>query len=317
MIKSAQYIISSPDVKDCPQSTLPEYAFIGRSNVGKSSLINMLCHNPKLAKTSQKPGKTLLINHFLINDSWHLVDLPGYGYAQAGQKQREALKRMIERYCLLREQLVCLFVLVDCRHEPQKIDVEVINWLGFKQVTICNPHSTVSEALFDRVYVDFNCVYEDVKMALHFAATDRDVVLYFPDEGACKRYSDLLAPLGLPVAFGIKKRDWKTGKILGIDIAGYDDLKGKNILMVDDICAYGGTFYYSALRLKELGAKDISCYVTHLENSVMDKEKGKLIDAKWYSHDGKTSEDLIKTIYATNSIFRGTASHKIKIVREF
>lgn len=130
MIKSAQYIISNPDVASCPQSNLPEYAFIGRSNVGKSSLINMLCHNPKLAKTSQKPGKTLLINHFLINEAWHLVDLPGYGYAQAGQKQREALKRMIERYCLLREQLVCLFVLVDCRHEPQKIDLEFIHWLG-------------------------------------------------------------------------------------------------------------------------------------------------------------------------------------------
>ena len=138
MVKSAQYIISNPDVSGCPQSNLPEYAFIGRSNVGKSSLINMLCHNPKLAKTSQKPGKTLLINHFLVesqesrvkSQEWHLVDLPGYGYAQAGQKQREALKRMIERYCLLREQLVCLFVLIDCRHEPQKIDLEFINWLG-------------------------------------------------------------------------------------------------------------------------------------------------------------------------------------------
>ena len=142
MIKSAQYIISSPDVTSCPQSNLPEYAFIGRSNVGKSSLINMLCHNPKLAKTSQKPGKTLLINHFRIqstdrsadrvqtNSEWHLVDLPGYGYAQAGQKQREALRRMIERYCLLREQLVCLFVLIDCRLEPQKIDLEFITWLG-------------------------------------------------------------------------------------------------------------------------------------------------------------------------------------------
>ena len=130
MVKTATYVISSPDVKDCPQSTLPEYAFIGRSNVGKSSLINMLCHNPKLAKTSQKPGKTLLINHFLINGEWHLVELPGYGYAQAGQKQREALKKMIERYCLYREQLVCLYVLIDCRHEPQKIDLEFINWLG-------------------------------------------------------------------------------------------------------------------------------------------------------------------------------------------
>ena len=154
MISSAKYIISSPDVKDCPQSNLPEYAFIGRSNVGKSSLINMLCHNPKLAKTSQKPGKTLLINHFLVQSTdrsaegslhcktanavrppsavreWHLVDLPGYGYAQAGQKQRETLKRMIERYCLMREQLVCLFVLIDCRHEPQKIDLEFLAWLG-------------------------------------------------------------------------------------------------------------------------------------------------------------------------------------------
>ena len=130
-------------MKDCPQSGLPEYAFIGRSNVGKSSLINMLCHNPKLAKTSQKPGKTLLINHFLVESQkskdrseaaqrqeWHLVDLPGYGYAQAGQKQRDALKRMIERYCLLREQLVCLFVLIDCRHEAQKIDLEFMAWLG-------------------------------------------------------------------------------------------------------------------------------------------------------------------------------------------
>ena len=143
MIKEAKYIISSPDVKDCPQSGLPEYAFIGRSNVGKSSLINMLCHNPKLAKTSQKPGKTLLINHFSVESQkskdrseaaqrqeWHLVDLPGYGYAQAGQKQRDALKRMIERYCLMREQLVCLFVLIDCRHEAQKIDLEFMAWLG-------------------------------------------------------------------------------------------------------------------------------------------------------------------------------------------
>lgn len=130
MVKTAEYIISNPDVASCPKSNLPEYAFIGRSNVGKSSLINMLCHNSKLAKTSQKPGKTLLINHFLINGEWHLVDLPGYGFAQAGQKQRETLKKMIERYCLLREQLVCLFVLVDCRHEPQKIDLEFINWLG-------------------------------------------------------------------------------------------------------------------------------------------------------------------------------------------
>ena len=152
MIRTATYIISSPDVKDCPKTGKPEYAFIGRSNVGKSSLINMLCHNPKLAKTSQKPGKTLLINHFLVesgkleversgelkversskveSSKWYLVDLPGYGFAQTGLKQREALRKMIERYCLLREEMVCLFVLVDCRHEPQKIDLEFMAWLG-------------------------------------------------------------------------------------------------------------------------------------------------------------------------------------------
>ena len=138
MVKSAQYIISNPDVSSCPQSTLPEYAFIGRSNVGKSSLINMLCHNPKLAKTSQKPGKTLLINHFAINagspDAWNLVDLPGYGFAQAGKAQREALRKMIERYCLLREQLCSLFVLVDSRLPMQAIDRDFMNWLGENNV---------------------------------------------------------------------------------------------------------------------------------------------------------------------------------------
>ena len=133
-IHNATFVISSPDVAQCPKSTLPEYAFIGRSNVGKSSLINMLCHNPRLAKTSQKPGKTLLINHFIINGEWHLVDLPGYGFAQTSQRQRELLRKMIERYCLLREQLTNLFVLVDCRLEPQKIDLEFMNWLGENEI---------------------------------------------------------------------------------------------------------------------------------------------------------------------------------------
>lgn len=133
-IHQSTFVISSPDVKQCPASTLPEYAFIGRSNVGKSSLINMLCHNPKLAKTSQKPGKTLLINHFIINEEWHLVDLPGYGFAQISQTQREQLRKMIERYCLLREQLTSLFVLIDSRLEPQKIDLDFMNWLGENEV---------------------------------------------------------------------------------------------------------------------------------------------------------------------------------------
>lgn len=137
MVNSASFLVSSPDVLQCPQSTLPEYAFIGRSNVGKSSLINALCHDPKLAKTSQKPGKTLLINHFQVvsaDKQWRLVDLPGYGFAQTGQKQREQLRTMIERYCLYREPLVSLFVLIDCRLEPQKIDLEFMEWLGENEI---------------------------------------------------------------------------------------------------------------------------------------------------------------------------------------
>ncbi|HIX86338.1 MAG TPA: ribosome biogenesis GTP-binding protein YihA/YsxC [Candidatus Parabacteroides intestinigallinarum] len=129
-IKSARFVISNTDVRKCPEGDLPEYAFIGRSNVGKSSLINMLTNQKGLAMTSQTPGKTLLINHFLINDEWYLVDLPGYGYAQRGQEARERLRRIIESYALYREQLTCLFVLLDCRHAPQKIDLEFMEWLG-------------------------------------------------------------------------------------------------------------------------------------------------------------------------------------------
>jgi len=129
-IKSAEFVISNTDYKLCPQNGLPEYAFIGRSNVGKSSLINMLCNRKGLAMTSSKPGKTLLINHFVINNNWHLVDLPGYGYATAGKSMREKLKTIIESYILYREELTSLFVLVDVRHEPQKIDIEFMDWLG-------------------------------------------------------------------------------------------------------------------------------------------------------------------------------------------
>ncbi|MBP1664057.1 MAG: ribosome biosis GTP-binding protein YsxC [Bacteroidetes bacterium] len=129
-IKSAEFVISNTDYKKCPEGTKPEYAFIGRSNVGKSSLINMLCNKKGLAMTSSKPGKTLLINHFIINDDWYVVDLPGYGYASTGKKMREQLKDIIESYILYREQLVNLFVLIDCRHEPQKIDLEFMEWLG-------------------------------------------------------------------------------------------------------------------------------------------------------------------------------------------
>lgn len=134
VIKSAEFVISNTDVRKCPAGTLPEYAFIGRSNVGKSSLINMLTDHKGLAMTSQKPGKTQLINHFLINRAWHLVDLPGYGYARLGQSNREKLKSIIEDYILERQQLTNLFILLDCRHEPQKIDLEFIDWAGENSV---------------------------------------------------------------------------------------------------------------------------------------------------------------------------------------
>ena len=129
-VKSAVFVISNSNVSKCPEGTLPEYAFIGRSNVGKSSLINMITNHKGLAMTSQKPGKTQLINHFLINDKWYLVDLPGYGYAQRGKEGRENIRKIIENYILEREQLTNLFVLLDCRHEPQKIDLEFMEWLG-------------------------------------------------------------------------------------------------------------------------------------------------------------------------------------------
>ena len=130
VIKSAEFVISNSQVSKCPTTGLPEYAFIGRSNVGKSSLINMLTGKKGLAMTSQKPGKTQLINHFIINGAWYLVDLPGYGYARLSKDGREKVKTMIEDYTLERKELVCLFVLVDSRHEPQKIDLEFIQWLG-------------------------------------------------------------------------------------------------------------------------------------------------------------------------------------------
>ncbi|MBO5880274.1 MAG: YihA family ribosome biogenesis GTP-binding protein [Paraprevotella sp.] len=129
-IKSAEFVISNSLVGKCPTTNLPEYAFIGRSNVGKSSLINMLANNKKLAKTSATPGKTLLINHFIINNEWYLVDLPGYGYAKRSKSEVEKLQTLISSYILNREEMTCLFVLVDSRLEPQKIDLEFIEWLG-------------------------------------------------------------------------------------------------------------------------------------------------------------------------------------------
>ncbi len=133
-IKSAEFTLSAPNVGMCPNDTKPEYAFIGRSNVGKSSLINMLCGNKKLAKTSSTPGKTLLINHFIINREWYLVDLPGYGFAKRSKSEIAKLEQMIRGYILGREQLVNVFVLIDIRLEPQKIDLEFMEWLGVSSI---------------------------------------------------------------------------------------------------------------------------------------------------------------------------------------
>jgi GTP-binding protein len=130
LIKSAEFLVSNSDVAKCPASPLPEYAFIGRSNVGKSSLINMLTGRKGLAKTSGRPGKTQLINHFLINKNWHLVDLPGYGYARVSKSSKKVFQKFITDYFSKRTSLVCGFVLVDVRHEPQPIDLEFMQWLG-------------------------------------------------------------------------------------------------------------------------------------------------------------------------------------------
>ena len=133
-IKEARFVVSNTDVKKCPPPNKPEYAFIGRSNVGKSSLINRLTNKKTLAKISGKPGKTRLIKHYLINEEWYLVDLPGYGYAEVPKKERLKWEQFLKRYILQRENLYCLFVLVDSRHEPQKPDLDFMEWLGISQI---------------------------------------------------------------------------------------------------------------------------------------------------------------------------------------
>ncbi len=134
LIKSAEFVVSNSDVAKCPKDRLPEYAFIGRSNVGKSSLINMLMQRKSLAKTSGRPGKTQLINHFLINKNWYLVDLPGYGYARVSKSSKKVFQKFITKYFEKREQMILAFVLVDCRLEPQPIDLEFMQWMGESQV---------------------------------------------------------------------------------------------------------------------------------------------------------------------------------------
>ncbi|MFB9078886.1 ribosome biogenesis GTP-binding protein YihA/YsxC [Flavobacterium procerum] len=136
-INTAEFIISNSDVAKCPKDFLPEYAFIGRSNVGKSSLINMITNNKNLAKTSARPGKTQLINHFKINNNWFLVDLPGYGYAKVSKKTKSIFQKFITDYFETREQLVCAFVLIDIRHEAQNIDIEFMSYMGESEIPFC------------------------------------------------------------------------------------------------------------------------------------------------------------------------------------
>lgn len=188
-IKSAEFIISNTKVDLCPKGDLPEYAFIGRSNVGKSSLINMLTRKPKLAMTSATPGKTLLINHFLINKQWYLVDLPGYGYAARGKKQVEKIQKIIEDYILQREQLVNLFVLIDIRHDPQKIDLEFIEWLGENGVPFSIIFTKADKLSGGKAKANVNAYMEKLseqweELPLHFTSssenkTGRDEILNY------------------------------------------------------------------------------------------------------------------------------------------
>lgn len=150
-IKKAEFVISNTDVMKCPADVRPEYAFIGRSNVGKSSLINMITNTKGLAMTSSKPGKTQLINHFIIDDSWYLVDLPGYGYAQRGKAGRDNIRKIIEDYIMYREQLTALFVLIDSRHEPQQIDLEFMEWLGENDVPFTIVFTKADKNSFSRL----------------------------------------------------------------------------------------------------------------------------------------------------------------------
>lgn len=162
-ITSAEFVISNTDVKKCPAGVFPEYAFIGRSNVGKSSLINMLTGRKGLAMTSATPGKTMLINHFMINKSWYLVDLPGYGYAQRGQKGINQIRNIIESYILTREQMTNLFLLIDSRLEPQKIDLEFMEWLGENGVPFSIVFTKADKLKGGRLKMNINAYLQELK----------------------------------------------------------------------------------------------------------------------------------------------------------
>lgn len=163
IIKDAQFVVSNTDYRKCPEDGKPEYAFIGRSNVGKSSLINMLTNRKGLAMTSSKPGKTQLINHFIINGEWYLVDLPGYGYAQRGKEGREQIRKIIDSYILNRKELDCLFLLLDSRHEPQKIDLDFINWLGESGIPFAIIFTKIDKLSKSRLQINITAYLDKLK----------------------------------------------------------------------------------------------------------------------------------------------------------
>jgi GTP-binding protein len=167
-IHSAVYVVSSPDYTKCPKPDRPEYAFIGRSNVGKSSLINMLCNNDKVAKISGTPGKTKLINHFNIDDTWYMVDLPGYGFAKVSQQQRKNMAKMIEDYLRLRENLVSTFLLIDSRHSPQKLDLEFVNTLGEWQVPFSLIFTKADKESQRTVSANIKAFFEKMRLSWQF-----------------------------------------------------------------------------------------------------------------------------------------------------
>ena len=178
-ITSAEFVISNTDVKKCPAGIFPEYAFIGRSNVGKSSLINMLTARKGLAMTSATPGKTMLINHFLINKNWYLVDLPGYGYARRGQKGKDQIRTIIEDYILEREQMTNLFVLIDSRLEPQNIDLEFMEWLGENGIPFSIIFTKADKLKGGRLKMNINAYLRELgkqweELPPHFVSSSED-----------------------------------------------------------------------------------------------------------------------------------------------
>ncbi len=204
-IHTAEFVISSPALASCPPADRPEYAFIGRSNVGKSSLINMLTSSRNLAKTSQTPGKTRLINHFLVNEEWYLVDLPGYGYAKISRQERAKWKKMIYEYLSRRENLVCTFILVDARHEPQKPDLEFMAWMSTHQlpfVIVFTKSDKLTRTKLDAAITSYKKEllkdWEELPAAFITSATEglgREEILAFIGENN-KLYLDYLKSIG-------------------------------------------------------------------------------------------------------------------------